>query len=94
MTDHIENLLAEVPEEEILYSVSPPAAREFGILPVNIRKPEGSGESILDVVALEGIKRIDETLGWQMFKKIINYVGTVNPSIWKNAYERFYKGLL
>ena len=94
MVYRIEDLLNVLPEQKVLYSVSPPAAKEFGILPVEVRKLEGSAADILDVVGLEGKDEIDSAIGWQTFKKIVNYRGKVNQETWNGAYQRFYSDLL
>lgn len=94
MSGDVEALLAVVPEESVLFSVSPSAARQFGILPVGVRQPEGSGEKILDVVGIDGEEEIDGAVGWQMFRKIPEYVGRVSRDVWEAAYSRFYAGLL
>jgi len=94
MSPNVEKLLSEVPRKEVLHSVSPPAAIEFGVLPVDVRKPEGSGEAILDVVGLEGAKRVDRALGLEMFGKRVNYRGKVDEGTWERAYDRFYAEFL
>jgi hypothetical protein len=93
MSYNVEDYLAEVPDEEVLFSVSPPAARMFWVLPIRVRKPENS-EPILDVVGIEDRSQVKPVDGWQMFRKIINYLGSVKEDIWEDAYRRFYSELL
>ena len=60
MVPVLKSLVVDVPEEEVLNSISPTAAKEFGILPVHIKYLEHS-QPILDVIGLKGVEKISES---------------------------------
>ncbi len=90
---NVEKLLSEVPGDAVLYAVSPPAARKFGVLPVNVRRNGDSGE-ILDVIGLEGVDEVSETAASQIFRRSINYLRKVGEVEWEKAYNLFYQEFL
>ncbi|MEK6889184.1 MAG: hypothetical protein AABW80_03700 [Nanoarchaeota archaeon] len=83
--------LSEAPANKILFWVSPPVARDHGILPISL---SADGET-LHVIGREGSQ--DKMPAYnalnEMYRKHIVVEGYVEAEVWDRAYRIFYEGM-
>lgn len=88
----VDKRLTQKPEERILYCISPPAAKFFGYLPVELSE---DGKT-LGVIVERDFKGsvVKESVKEEMFRKKIKVVGDVDSREWEKAYNLFYEDIL
>jgi hypothetical protein len=86
MSDYLENK----PEEKILFCISPPAAKHFGILPIGLSDDEKTLHIVSNKVLEQEVLR---TLKIDVRKRIV-IDEIVNPEKFDKAYNLFYQDFL